>query len=118
MTNREIALKYLSCFCAGDIEELQQLLAPHLKFSGTLHSYSSRVEYLDSLNNDSPGKCDYKLLSIAENDDSVAVFYDYKKPDQIVHIAQLFTISDQKIQEILLIFDGRCISQDSSSAGS
>ena len=109
MTNRDIALEYIRHFCAGDIEGLEPLLASNMKFTGTLHSFSSASQYLTSLRSDPAEKCHYTILSITENSDSVALFYKYEKPDGEMQIAQLFKISDQQINEILLVFDGRAI---------
>ena len=110
MTNQQIALEYIRCFCAGDIEGLEPIMANNLKFSGTFVSFDSLDEYLDSLRNDPPEKCQYRVLSITENSDSVALFYDYEKPNGVIRIAQLFKISDEKINEILLVFNGGEIS--------
>ena len=107
MTNREIALEYIRHFCAGDIEGLKPLLARNLKFSGTFHSFDSADEYLRSLKSDPPIKCQYRILSITENTDSVALFYEYEKPNGVMQIAQLFKMSKLQIDEILLVFDGR-----------
>ncbi len=107
MTNQEIAKEYLKCFCAGDIKGIEPLLASDLSFTGTFHTYHSGTEYLKSLRNDPPEECGYKVLSITENEDSIAVFYEYQKPDRVMQIAQLFKIRDQKIHEVLLVFDGR-----------
>ena len=85
-------------------------MANNLKFSGTFVSFDSLDEYLDSLRNDPPEKCQYRVLSITENSDSVALFYDYEKPNGVIRIAQLFKISDEKINEILLVFNGGEIS--------
>lgn len=49
------------------------------------------------------------MLSITESEHSVAVFYEYQKPDRAMQIAQLFKIKDEKIYEVLLVFDGRGI---------
>ena len=107
MTDREIALEYLRCFCAGDTERLKRLLAPDLKFEGTLYSFYSSEEYLASLRSNPPERCQYNVFSITENTGSVAVFYLYQKPRRVMRIAQLFKIADQQIYEILLVFDGR-----------
>lgn len=107
MTKQEIAQEYLKCFCEGNVSGLIPLLAPQLQFNGTFYNYNSAAEYLNSLRNDPPEKCTYTVLSITENDDSVAVFYEYGKPGGAIKIAQLFKIKNQKIKEILLIFDGR-----------
>jgi hypothetical protein len=107
MTKQEIAMEYLRCFCAGDIDGIDALLADNLHFTGTLHTYHSAREYLDSLRKDPPEACDYKVLSITESDQHVALFYEYQKPDRTMQIAQLFRIEDEKIHKVLLIFDSR-----------
>ena len=88
MTGLEVAMEYLRSFRAGDIRGIEPLLASDLK-------------------KDPPEKCGYQVLSITENEDSVAVFYKYEKPDQVVQLAQLFKFRNQQICEILLVFDGR-----------
>nr|CAP48676.1 putative integron gene cassette protein [uncultured bacterium] len=107
MTNRDLAMEYLKCFCAGDIDGLEPLLAANLRFTGTFNTYSSAMEYLDSLRSDPPDKCGYKIISVTENEESVAVFYEYQKLESVVQIAQLFKTKDQKIDDVLLVFDGR-----------
>lgn len=107
MTNREVAMEYLRCFCAGDIGGLLPLLAADLRFSGTFHDYGSASEYLDSLWSDPPEQCKYNVLSVTEGGDSVAVFYEYQKPNRVMKIAQLFKIRNHTIHEVLLVFDGR-----------
>lgn len=100
-------MQYLRCFCSGDIDGLKPLLASELSFTGTFYTFSSASEYLDSLRNDPPEACSYNVLSVTENEDSVAVFYEYEKQKKIMHIAQLFKMRKHKIHEILLVFDGR-----------
>jgi len=107
MTSRDVAMEYLRCFCAGDINGLKPLLATNLSFKGTLQTYHSALEYLDSLRSTPPERCGYKVLSVTESEDSVAVFYEYQKPEHVIQIAQLFKIRDQKIHDVLLIFDAR-----------
>ncbi|MEN8166176.1 MAG: nuclear transport factor 2 family protein [Pseudomonadota bacterium] len=107
MTNREIARAYLRCFCEGDVGGLAPLLAPDLSFTGTTHTYHSAEAYLRSLRADPPEKCACRLLSLTEDGDSVAVFYEYVKPEHVMTIAQLFEVRNQQINKILLVFDGR-----------
>jgi hypothetical protein len=109
MTNQEVVLAYIRRFCVGDIDGMEPLIAPDLRFDGTFHQYLSRAAYLDSLRNDPPEKCGYEVISLTEGGDNVAVFYNYKKPDRVIKIAQLFKIKNQKISEVLLVFDGRGI---------
>lgn len=109
MTNRETALEYLRYFCAGDIDGLSRLFTADLILDGPFHQFSSAEDYLQSLRNTPPETSNYKLLSITDSDDEVALFYDYIKPHQRVRIAQCFRFRRQQISEILLIFDTRSI---------
>ncbi|MCB1830547.1 MAG: nuclear transport factor 2 family protein [Gammaproteobacteria bacterium] len=107
MSNTDLAIQYLNAFCAGDLRSLEPLLADELCFRGPFHTFRSASGYLESLRNDPPEKAGFEILSITENKDSVAVFYEYQKPDRVVSVAQLFTFEYQKIRDVLLIFDGR-----------
>ena len=107
MTNQNIAMDYIKYFCSGDIDRLEPLLADNLCFTGTLQTYTSSRNYIESLKSDPPEKCIYKIISITQNEDSVAIFYEYQKPDRTIQIAQLFKIIDQKIKDIHLIFDSK-----------
>ncbi|MEQ9618769.1 MAG: hypothetical protein RIG61_06310 [Deltaproteobacteria bacterium] len=107
LTNREVAVKYIEGFCARDLEGLSDILAPDLKFRGTLYSYDSSSDYMESLKNSPAEKCSYRILSVTEGRGSVSIFYEYIKPGEVITIAQLFKINDRKIIETLVVFDGR-----------
>jgi len=107
MTNRDIALEFLRCFCAGNVAGLAPLLASNLRLRGPLYRFDSRDSYLDSLKNDPPERCTYQVLSVTESEDSVSIYYDYEKRDRTLTIAQLFRFENQRISNILLVFDGR-----------
>ncbi len=107
MNNREVAMEFLMCFCAADVDGLGSLLAGDLQFNGPLYQFSSRDAYLDSLKNDPLEQCGYQVLSVTENEDSVSIYYNYEKSDGIITIAQLFKFKNQKIRELFLVFDTR-----------
>ena len=107
MIHVKTAMKFLECFCAGDVEGLAPLLAEGLRFRGPLHQFGSRDAYLDSLRNDPPEKCEYRVLSVTQDEDSVSVYYDYEKSEGFLTVAQLFRFKDQQISELLLVFDAR-----------
>lgn len=107
MSNREVAMEFLRCFCAGDLDGLAALLAEDLQFKGPFHHCSSSDAYLDTLKNDPPEQCSYRILSVTESGDRVSIFYDYEKRAGTITIAQSFTLRDHRISEILLVFDGR-----------
>lgn len=105
--NREIALEFVTAFCAGDVDALVPLLTDDLQFSGPFFKFNSASAYLDVLRSGplEPSGC--RLISVTANTDSVSVYYDYDKSAATITVAQLFTFRDQKISEILLVFDGR-----------
>ena len=79
MSNREVAMEFLRCFCAGDVDGLASLLAEDFQSNGPFYNFSSAEEYLDSLRNDPPEQCGYRVLSLTEGGDSVSIYYDYEK---------------------------------------
>lgn len=106
-SRRELAIEFVKRFCSGDVEGLAPLLENDLQLEGPLFRFRSSSEYLDSLRKDPPlsGRC--RLLSVTESNDSVSIFYEYERSEGSMTIAQLFKFKDQKISEILLVFDGR-----------
>jgi hypothetical protein len=107
MNRRDLAMAFIHRFCSGDIDGVASLLAEDLQFTGPFHQFDSRAAYLESLSRDPPEKCNHRVLSLTENEDGVAVFYDYVKSETALTIAQLFRFRGQKISEILIVFDGR-----------
>lgn len=105
MTRQEIVRRFLQAFCDGDVGGLEPLLAEDLKFSGPFHQYGSRYAYLEALRDDPPERCHFRILSLTESGDDVCVFYDYEKAEQFVTMAQLCRFKDDRIGEILLVFD-------------
>ncbi len=112
MTNRDLAYSFIERFCAGDLEGLVPLLAEDLQFRGPFHIFESREGYLSCLRDDPPASNQFQILSITECEDHVAAFFEYQKPDGSVTIAQLFKCVDEKITEILLVFDGRGVASN------
>ena len=107
MSNRERALEFVKRFAAGDVAGLEPLLSEDLRLAGPFLQVDSRTAYLEVLGRDPPEPCGVRLLSVTENSDTVAVFYEYEKRDGTLTIAQLFGFSNQRITEIRLVFDGR-----------
>ncbi|MCU7844518.1 MAG: nuclear transport factor 2 family protein [Candidatus Thiodiazotropha sp. (ex Monitilora ramsayi)] len=109
-SHQTIASTYLHCFCAGDIDALSPLFTRDLIFDGPFHRFTSARDYLRCLHDDPPQPCGYRVLSLTENRDEVVLLYDYLKPRHPVRIAQRFRFRQQRISEILLIFDTREVS--------
>ena len=111
MNKQEMALTFIERFCKGDIDGIEPLLAPDMKFRGPFYAFNSAQEYLASLRNDPPVRSGFEILSITESVDSLAVFYDYIKPVGVIRIAQLFRFKNRCISEMMLVFDGRRFDQ-------
>jgi hypothetical protein len=109
MTKPEVVLEFLKHFCNADIDSVAALLTADLRFSGPFYQFDSRRAYIESLKSNPPERCGYKVRSLTEGDNEVSVFYDYEKGTQSVTIAQLCRFKDQKISEIVLVFDGRAL---------
>ena len=107
MNKQELAIEFVKRFCTGDVDGLAPLLADDLQLEGPLFQFRSSGDYLDSLRKDPPVNGDYRLLSVTDSDDHVSIFYEYRRSEGAITIAQLFKFRDQKISEILLVFDGR-----------
>ena len=105
MTNRDLALEFLKCYCAGDVDGVAATLAPQLRFKGPLLECDSRDDYVAALkrNPPVPGAC--RLLGISEGPNTVSVFYDYEAEAGVLTVAQLFGLRDERIAEILVVFD-------------
>ncbi len=74
MDNREIAMGFLRCFCAGDVDGLASLLAEDFPLNVPLYQFSSANTYSQSLKSDPPEQCGYWLLSVTEGWDSVSIY--------------------------------------------
>ena len=94
-------------FAAGDVDGLEPLLSENLQLAGPYLQVESRSAYLEALRREPPEPCGIRVLSITDDGDTVAVFYEYEKRDMTLTIAQLFRFSEQRISEIRLVFDGR-----------
>jgi hypothetical protein len=107
MNHREQALQFVQRFAAGDVAGLEPLLSDDLRLTGPFLQVESRAAYIEALRREPPEPCGIRVLSVTENGDTVAVFYEYDKRDVTLTIAQLFRFTDRQISEIRLVFDGR-----------
>ena len=107
MNNRHVAIQFLERFCAGDIDGLTPLLTEDLQLSGPFYQFRSRAAYLDSLGTDPLEARSFRVLSLTEDSNTVAIFDDYEKSTATLTIAQLFKFRNERISEMVLVFDGR-----------
>ena len=104
-SHREQALTFVQRFAAGDVEGLAPLLAEDLQLSGPYLEVTSRAAYLEALRHDAPTPGRARVVSVTDDDETVAVFWEYERPRGPLTIAQLFRFRDEHICEIRLVFD-------------
>jgi len=101
----DLARRYLDAFCAGNLSELEPLLALTLSFAGPLHTFDSADAYLKALAADPPAGCGYDLLASFENESAACLVYRFTKPGASTTMAQLFEVADGRIRKMVLVFD-------------
>ena len=106
MKPMELALKYMEIFFSGEnIEELRPLFAEDFTFRGPLYEFNSAQDYIHSLKLDPPRGFTYEIIGSFENSSSARLVYRFTKPGVSTLMAQLFEVSDDKINKIVLVFD-------------
>lgn len=102
----DIALQYMDIFFSGrDLDRLYDILADDVKFSGPFYKFESARDYIESVQLDPPAECQYTLVQVFENGPFVNVIYEFSKPLVCAHMSQLFEVRNDKITQMLLIFD-------------
>ena len=106
MSPLELALSYMSCFYnSQNWDALEAILSPSLRFRGPFKSYDSSEAYLRDLRADPPLDMGYESLQIYESIGAVCLFYQMRKGDLRVPMAQTFQVKGKLISEIELVFD-------------
>ena len=105
MRNLAVVHQYLDHFCDGNVDGVESTLAEGFRLRGPLFEFNSREAYIQSLRDGPLEKASYRILETSQGDDTVSVFYEYKKSSSTMVVAQFFRISENKIVETLLVFD-------------
>ena len=102
----DLAMQYLDIFFnEKDPRQLKEILDEDFNLVGPFHRFSSADEYIESLIKDPPRAMNYKLLHQFSSQDEVCLIYQFTKGDIKTRIAQYFSTKNQRIAEIILIFD-------------
>ncbi len=94
-------------FGGGNPHELARILTPDCHFSGPWLQCDSATAYMDAMNEDPPTAFDYQIIAKVVDGNRVALFYHFRKANIETPMAQLFTTRDDRICDILLVFDTR-----------
>lgn len=102
----EFANKYLEIFYSGkNIQDLSRLFSTDLKFNGPFYTFDTSEAYVNSLLSSPPKNFKYSILHSYENATSACIIYQFSKPGVTLPMTQFFEVKNEKISEILLIFD-------------
>jgi hypothetical protein len=105
LSSEERALAFVRRFAAGDVDGLASLLAENVRVVGPHLDVASRADYLAALRADPPQPAAARVLSVTGDGDTVAVFWEYEKPERAVTVAQLFRLRGARIAEMHIVFD-------------
>jgi len=105
MSSRDVAIEYLNRFCGGDIDAIEATLDADFSLSGPLFQFESRAAYIACLREDPPELAEIEILDVSEGENTVSIYYLYKKPTGTITVAQLFKFRAGRIAETLLVFD-------------
>ena len=102
----DLARKYMTIlFEQGDLNELDQVLAKNLYFSGPFYEFHSADTYIEALKSGPPRDFQYEMIAAYEYETTACLMYQFQKPGVSVPMAQYFEVKDDRISRILLIFD-------------
>jgi hypothetical protein len=108
MIAKELALRHMKIIFDGkDPRNLNTLLHDQFTFRGPFYQFSNKHDYIQSFIENPPRDFQYRILHISEDHNSVCIIYEFEKRGMITPMAQLFRIKEERIHEILLIFDSR-----------
>lgn len=108
MKARQLVDRYMEIFYGErDPRHLYEVLAADLRFIGPFAAFDSAEAYIRSLENDPPLGMTFAILDRFESGNKTCLIYQFEKGDLSLPMAQVFTIDEEKISDIRLIFDGR-----------
>ena len=106
MTPLDLSLHYLEILFSGkDLDRLETILHEELQFRGPFYQFDSAQEYITSLKTDPPLGWSYKIIHAFEQDNIVNLVNYFSKPGVNTIMSQLFQVIDNKITNMVLIFD-------------
>ena len=105
MRDHTVVAEYLAHFCSGNIDGIESTLAEDFHLVGPLFEFNSREAYVQSLRDSPPEIASHSIMRVSHDDDTVSVFYEYRKPAESIMVAQFFRVRENKIVETMLVFD-------------
>jgi hypothetical protein len=106
MNELSLARQYLDCFFGKrPLDDMRELLADDLIFSGPFHQSTNADSYFKALLADPPVGVSYNILYEFEKDGVVCIIYEFNKAGVNTTMSQVFEVNNSKINKIVLVFD-------------
>lgn len=104
----QLALKYMDIFYGEkDPSLLKDIFHKDLIFDGPFYKFHSAKDYIDSLLEAPPKDMSFEIIESFENETSACLVYNFSKGEIKSKMSQLFKVKNEKISEIILIFDSK-----------
>lgn len=91
---------------------LSALLSTDLKMQGPLFRFTTSADYIKSLRENPPIDLDYEVVHDFESGDTACIIYTIKKATGDFLVAQTFRVRNDKIDQILIVFDSARMVED------
>ena len=102
----DLVIKYMDIFYGEkDPLLLKNIFFFFFIFKGPFFKFNSAKDYIDSLLEAPPKDMSYKIIESFENENSACLIYSFTKGNVKSKMSQLFKVKDEKISEIILIFN-------------
>lgn len=107
MDTRQLIEKYHQAWTSGDFVTAHACLADNLDFQGSIDTFSKSEDFIVALTQFTQMVKGVTLLNSFYDNQSAALLYDCDSatPAGIIRTAEFFTVSNNKITAIRLVFD-------------
>ena len=107
MDTRQLIEKYHHAWTNGDFVTARACLAVNLDFRGSIDTFSKADDFIAALTHFKQMLTSVTILNSFYDSHGAALLYDCDSasPAGIIRTAEFFTVSDQKIAAIRLVFD-------------
>lgn len=107
MDTRELVGRYHNAWTSGDFTTARNCLADSLDFKGSMDSFSNADTFIEALKGFMQMVRKVTLLQSYHDDKGAALLYDCDtaSPAGTIRTAEFFSVSNEKIESIRLVFD-------------
>jgi hypothetical protein len=107
MNTRQVITNYHTAWTGGDIKAARFFLADDLDFQGSIDKFNRADDFIGALTMFQKMLRSVTLIDSFYSDSGAALLYDCDtmSPAGVIRTAEFFTVADDKIKAIRLVFD-------------